>query len=417
MAEQFDWFVGIDGAAESHEVCVLDTERRVIDRQTIEHSGAGVAQLCDLLLKLSHHQPARVAVAIEAPRGAVVETLVERQFAVFASNPKQMDRFRDRHSVAGAKDDRKDAFVLGGSLRTDLHLFHRIQLDEGQVIRIRALSRTEEDIVQGQIRAGNQLRELLRRYYPQMLNLCPGVDEIWFWDLIECAPKPEAVRKLTRSKIERLLNEHRIRRLSAEEILAALPAPPLQLAPGAVEASSEHVLLQLPRLRLLQQQKTDVAARIQSILDEMSQPGHGGEHRDVAIILSLPGVGRSVAATTLAEASQALARRDCHALRSYSGSAPLTRQSGKKKVVLMRQSCNQRMRNALYHWARISVQHDDHSREHYAQLRRVGHKHGRALRGVADRLLPVLMAMLKSGTFYDPQRRTTLPLPMESRTA
>jgi hypothetical protein len=64
------------------------------------------------------------------------------------------------------------------------------------------------------------------------------------------------------------------------------------------------------------------------------------------------------------------------------------------------------MRNALYHWARVSVQHDDHSREHYAQLRKVGHRHGRALRGVADRLLPVLMAMLKSRTLYDPQRRT-----------
>ena len=205
MSEQFQLFVGIDWAAESHEVCVLDPERRVIARKTIEHSGVGVAQLCDLLLTLSNHQPSRVAVAIETPRGAV-ETLVERQFAVFAINPKQMDRFRDRHSVAGAKDDRKDAFVLGDSLRTDLHLFHRLQLDEAQVIRIRELSRTEEDMVQEQIRAGNQLRELLRRYYPQMLNLCPGVDEIWFWDLIECAPKPEAVRKLTRSKIERLLN-------------------------------------------------------------------------------------------------------------------------------------------------------------------------------------------------------------------
>ena len=188
MPEPFDWFVGIDWAAESHEVCVLDAERRVIDRQTIEHSGAGVAQLCDLLLKLSHHQPARVAVAMEAPRGAVVETLVERQFAVFAINPKQMDRFRDRHSVAGAKDDRQDAFVLGDSLRTDGHLFHRVQLDEAPVIRIRELSRTEEDIVPEQIRAGNQLRDLLRRYYPQMLHLCPGVDEIWFWDLLALAP-------------------------------------------------------------------------------------------------------------------------------------------------------------------------------------------------------------------------------------
>ena len=418
LAEQFDLFVGIDWASESHEVCVLDGERRVVDRKTVEHSGAGMAQLCDLLLKLSKNQPSCVAVAIETPRGAVVETLVERQFKVFSINPKQMDRFRDRHTVPGAKDDRKDAFVLADSLRTDLHLFHAIQLDEAQVIRIRELSRTEEDIVQEQTRAGNQLRELLRRYYPQMLHLCPGMDEIWFWELIGLAPTPAAAQTLKTSKVERLLKEQHIRRLSADDILTALRVPPLQLAPGAVEAASEHVLLQLPRIRLLQQQRTDVAARIQSILDEMSQPGQNGEHRDVAIILSLPGVGRVVAATMLAEASQALAQRDYHAIRSYAGSAPITRQSGKKKIVLMRQSCNGRMRNALYHWSRVSVQHDDQSREHYAQLRKAGHKHGRALRGVADRLLPVLMAMLKSGTLYDPQKRARLLTPsVASQTA
>jgi hypothetical protein len=269
----------------------MDSERKVLDRRTIEHSGTGVAQLCELLLKLSDQQSSRVAVAIETPRGAVVETLVERQFAVYAINPKQMDRFRDRHSVAGAKDDRQDAFVLADSLRTDLHLFQRVQLDEPAVIRIRELSRMEDDLVQEQVRAGNQLRELLRRYYPQMLSLCPGVNEAWFWNLIEFAPQPELVAKLTPSKIARLLKEHRIRRWTADEILTALHAPPLQLAPGAVAATSEHVLLQLPRLRLLEQQRNQVAARIQTILDEMSQPGQTGEHRDVAIILFLAGSG------------------------------------------------------------------------------------------------------------------------------
>ncbi len=409
MPEEYELFVGIDWASESHEVCVLNAERRVIDRKNIEHSGTGIAELADWLVRLSNNQPSRVAVAIETPRGAVVETLVERQIEVYSINPKQMDRFRDRHTVAGAKDDRKDAYVLADSLSTDRHLFHRVQLDDAQVIRIRELSRTEEDLAQEQVRIGHQLRELLRRYYPQMLNLCPGMDEAWFWDLIERAPSPEAARKLTRSRIENLLKANRIRRLNADQILAALKAPALQLAPGAVEAASEHVLLQIPRLRLLDEQRNDVARRIKSVLEEMSEPGQLGEHRDAAIILSLPGVGQKVAATMLAEASQALAQRDYHALRSYAGAAPITRQSGKKKIVLMRNSCNPRLRNALYHWSRVSVQCDDRSRDHYAELRRVGHSHGRALRGVVDRLLAVLIAMLKSGTLYDPNRRKEIP--------
>lgn len=405
MSEQFDLFAGIDWASDSHEVCVLDASRHVLARKTIEHSGSGIAELCELLLKFSNNQPARVAVAIETPRGAVVETLVERHFKVFSINPKQMDRFRDRHTVAGAKDDRKDAFVLADSLRTDLHLFRQVQFDDPQVIRIRELSRTEEDFMHEQNRAANQLRELLQRYYPQMLHLCPGANEPWFWALIELAPTPAAARKLTAPKVARILKDHRIRRFHPDEILTALKALPLELAPGAVEAASEHVLLQLPHLRTLHQQRNIVIVRLESLLEEMSQPGQNGEHRDAAIILSLPGVGRTVAATMLAEASQALAQRDYHALRSYGGSAPITRQSGKKRIVLMRQSCNPRMRNAFYHWARVSVQCDPQSRQHYAQLRQAGHRHGRALRGVVDRLLPVLTSMLKTGTLYDPTKR------------
>ncbi len=52
------------------------------------------------------------------PRGAVIDALFERGFAVFAINPKQLDRCRDRYTAAGAKDDRRDAWVLADVLRT-----------------------------------------------------------------------------------------------------------------------------------------------------------------------------------------------------------------------------------------------------------------------------------------------------------
>lgn len=407
MNQQYRLFVGIDWAKDEHTICVLDAERKVVERRTIEHSGAGLGQLGDLLTKLSGDDPACVAAAIETPRGAVVEYLVERGFAVYSLNPKQMDRFRDRHSVAGAKDDRRDAFVLADALRTDQPLFHRVRLDDPLVIRIRELSRAEEDIQQEQVRAGNQLRELLNRYYPQMLNLCPAVDEPWFWDLIELVPRAVPGTKLSKSKIQKLLDSHRIRRLDAAAIQQALGVPALRLAPGAAEAVSEHVLLLLPLLRLLLRQRQDLERRIEAVLQEMSVEGQYAEHRDVTILRSLPGIGRVVSATMLAEASQPLAERDYHALRAYGGTAPITRQSGKGKSILMRRSCNQRLRNAIYHWSRCSMQRDPHSKEHYAELRAKGHSHGRALRGVADRLLAVLVAMLRSGTTYDPNRRAT----------
>ena len=405
MDQQYRLFVGIDWAKAEHTICILSKEQKVIDRRAIEHSGDGLNRLGDLLTALSEGLPGNVAVAIETPRGAVVEYLVERGFAVYSLNPKQMDRFRDRHTVAGAKDDRRDAFVMADALRTDLPLFHRVRLDDPLIMRIRELSRAEEDLQHEQIRAGHQLRELLNRYYPEMLKLCPGVDEPWFGDAIELFPLPGS--QLPKPKIERLLRLYRIRRLDADAVRQALGVPALELAPGAAEAASEHALLILPMLRLLLRQRKELERRIEALLDEMSTEGRFAEHRDVTILRSLPGVGRVITATMLGEASQALADRDDHALRSYGGTAPITHQSGKRRSVVMRQGCNPRLRNAIYHWSRVSTQCDQRSREHYTELRAKGHSHGRALRGVADRLLGVLMAMLSSGTTYDPLRRVT----------
>ena len=140
----YECFVGIDWGSQQHQVYVLDRDRRRMGERVVDHDGASLAQLVAWLWGLSAGQPQRVAVAIEVPRGAIVEGLVERGFHVFAINPKQLDRFRDRHSVAGAKDDRRDAFVLADSLRTDQPSFRRLQLEEPQLIVLRELSRAEE---------------------------------------------------------------------------------------------------------------------------------------------------------------------------------------------------------------------------------------------------------------------------------
>jgi transposase len=175
----------------------------------------------------------------------VVETLVERGFHVYAINPKQLDRFRDRHSVAGAKDDRRDAFVLADSLRTDRDCFRRVRLDDPVVIQLRELSRVDEDLKRESNQLANRLREQLHRFYVQALKLCPAADEPWLWSLLELAPSPQAARGLRTKRVERLLREHRIRRVSAEQVLAALRAPALQVAPGVVEAATEHIGLLL----------------------------------------------------------------------------------------------------------------------------------------------------------------------------
>jgi hypothetical protein len=242
VENEFSIYVGLDWGTEIHQACVLDALGRILRECRIEHTGQAITTFLRALNEIAAGDPRRVAMAIEVPRGPVVEAFLEGGFAVFSINPKQLDRFRDRHTVAGAKDDSRDAYVLADSLRTDQHCFRRIEAQHPDVVRLRELSRTEESLGADFRRAVNQLYQLLLRYYPQLLRLNSTPDEPWIWALLELAPAPQRGARLTLARLRQLLAKHRIRRWSAEEVREVLQTPALPLAAGTAEAVSEHVL-------------------------------------------------------------------------------------------------------------------------------------------------------------------------------
>lgn len=414
--------VGIDWGSEEHVAYVIDAQRRPLGKRTFAHTARDLAELASWLLDLAGGEASQVAVGIEAVRGPVVETLLERGFAVYGVNPKQVDRFRDRHRMSGAKDDPLDAMVIADSLRTDLHLFRRLRIDEPLVIQLREASRSLADLKEESGRLANRLRELLHRYFPQLLLLAPAADEGWLWDLLEKAPTPAKARRLNRTRLANLLREHRIRRVTVEQLREVLQQPELHVADGVVGGVSTRVGLLIPQLRLLAAQTRETERHIDHLLEQLAvptadaedPPGQRREHRDAEILLSLPGAGRVFVATMFAEASGPLARRDYQALRSLSGAAPVVRRTGKSGKpkrdgyvpgAVMRQACSAPLREAVFHFARVNTQLDERSRAHYERLIAKGHSHGRALRGVGDRLLAMTISMLKTGKLFDPERR------------
>ena len=406
----YELYVGVDWATQTHQVCHVSPTGQPRREYAVAHSGAGLATLVSELTQ-GDVTPAHIAVALEVPRGAIVDALLAAGCHVYAVNPKQLDRFRDRHSVAGAKDDRRDAFVLGDALRTDRAAFRRVTVEDPRLLQLREVSRLHAELVQERLQLGNRLREQVHRYFPVLLTLCPAADEPWLWSLLETWPTPARAARAGRPALRRLLARHRIRRLTADTVHDALQAPPLPVAPGTVNAAVEHLALLLPRLRLAQAQERHCEQRLEQLLAALTVADptrpERPEHRDVTILRSLPGVGRVVAATMLAEAWTPLATRDYQTLRAQAGVAPVTRQSGKSRMVTLRRGCNHRLRNAMFHWARNGIRDDPRARAHYDRLR-LRHGHARALRGVADRLLGVLIAMLTSGTLYDAARRQNI---------
>lgn len=402
----YRFYVGIDWADQSHQVSLREASTERIEEKSFDHSGAGLRSMIEWLIRRTDGRVDEVAVAIEITRGPIVEALLERGFAVFAVNPKQLDRFRDRHTVAGAKDDRRDAFVLLHSLSTDAHAFRELRIEDPAIMRLREHARMYEDLKQDLRRLTNQLRAQLHRYYSQLLTLSSAADEPWVWDLIERAPLPARGASLKEKVVERILRDHRIRRISAAEVVEILRAPSLPVAPGAAEAARDHVAMLLPRIRLAQDQFDRVEVTLGRLLDEMeTTEGEIGGHRDVEITRSWPGQGVIVAATMLAEGSRPLENRDYHWLRSLCGSAPVTKQSGKSRHVVMRQACNDRLRKAVHWWAGSAVLHDPKAKALYAAHKARGHGHGRSLRAVADRLLRDLVVCLVKQEPYRPELR------------
>lgn len=400
-------FAGVDLGDERFQVCPMDQVGEATEQRSFSHDGEGIAEAIGWAKEVAG--PGRtVAVAIESPRGAVVAGLLEAGFEVFSINPKQLDRFRDRFTVAGAKDDRLDARVLADSLRTDRRAFRRLSAELAWLVRMRQASRMEDELKEDYRRSANRLRAVLHDYHVELLALLPSADEPWFWDLVSLAPTPELGARLSPKRVEKFLREHRIRRITAQEVVDRLHRPPVPAAPGVVEASVSHVLMLVPRLHLLYRQLSQCQAQIETMLGELGAEdpaGQTSEHRDVLILRSLPGSGRYGIATMLAEAYGGLRSRDYALLRATCGSAPITKQSGRSRVVQMRYACNPRLRNAMHHWAWNATLNDPYYARLYQAMRARGLNHARALRGVGDRLLKLAVVLLERGTLYDPSCR------------
>jgi len=309
--------------------------------------------------------------------------------------------------MSGAKDDRRDAFVLADALRTDGHRFQRLKLPPPEIMAMRGLLSSREQLVKSHVALGSQIRDLLSRCWPHLVSLAPKEKALdsFFCELLQLfldAQVPGC--ELGRTTIQQLVKKHHIRRVSPEHILETLQKSPLRVAPATTEATSAHLELLLQQILLVRQHRRHSDQLLERWFKQ--QQSTAEPYTDAAILASLPGVGAFVLASVLSFAHDPVRLRNLQAFRSLGGIAPVTKQSGQRRQVRFRRARSLPLNNALYHWARMAVLRDDNFKKHYDRLRAAGHRHARALRGVMDRILTIAMAMLRDRTLYDSTRRS-----------
>ncbi|MFI0913661.1 IS110 family RNA-guided transposase [Streptomyces abikoensis] len=400
-------FCGIGWAEKHHDVALVDDTGKMLAKARVSDDVTGYRKLLDLLAEHGDTEAEPIPVAIETSRGLLVSVLRAGKRQVFAINPLAASRYRDRHGVSRKKSDPGDALVLANILRTDLHMHRPLPTDSELARAVAVLARAQQDAVWNRQTVANQLRSLLREYYPAALDAFVtgrkgGLAHPEARAILAVAPTPARAAKMTKTQITAALKRGgRQRRTEAETIRLreVFRAEYAHQPPLAEEAMGRQMLALLRQL--------DAAAEGADDLAEAVEPSFQ-QHPDADVITSFPGLGSLLGARVLAEIGDDRSRfADARALKAYAGSAPITRASGKKRYVGRRFVKNDRPVHAGYLWAFAAINASPGAGAHYRRRREHGDWHAAAQRNLFNRMLGRLYHCLQTGQPFNEQRAFT----------
>jgi transposase len=390
-------FVGDDWSEEHHDVELMDTEGRKLGSARLEEGAAGMARLHEMIAAHAEDdtEPGQVKTGIETDRGPWVQALIAAGYEVFAINPLQVARYRERHSVPGGKSDKSDARTLADMVRTGSRQLRPVAGDSEQAAAVKVVARSHKTLIRERTSTTQRMRNALREYFPAALAAYGDLRAPDVLELLIKAPDPASAARLTTAQIRAALTRARRRGTEdkAAQIKDALRAEQLAQPPVVAAACAASVQALAHVMIALNEQITLLEGHVQE---------NFRRHPDAEIYLSQPGLGEVPGARVPGESGDDPGRyATATARKNYAGTSPITRQSGKKKLVTARYVRNDRLIDPLDGQAFAALRASPGARAYYDKQRGRGLGHHAALRQVANRLTGILHGCLKTGTRYD----------------
>lgn len=394
-------FLGDDWAEDHHDVELVDQQGRRLGKKRFSEGLAGITGLHAFI---SEHLPdpgadpdarPEVVVGIETDRGNWVTSLVAAGYTVYALNPKSVARYRERHSTSGAKSDAADAHLLAEIVRLDRAAHRPVAGDTPLAEGIKLAARSHQNLVWERTRHTLRLRSALREFYPAALQAFADLDAPDALELLGKAPDPDTAASLSRRTLMAAFARANRRDpdARADTALTILRAEELR-QPGPVQAAFAAIV----------SAEVAIIAVLNNQIDALGQVvgEHFGHHRAAEVLISMPGLGTILGARLLGEFGDDPHRYiDAKSRKAYAGTAPVTKASGTKKIVMVRYARNKRVGDAAQQWAFSSMRGSAGAKAYYQQIRARGTGHQAALRQLANRWIGILHGCLKAGTPYD----------------
>jgi transposase len=394
---KFVALVGIDWADQKHVWCLQAADTGRCESGELEHKPEVVEAWVSALCQRFGHGP--IAVAVEQVKGALVYMLGKYECLHLYPVPSTMTaKMREALYPSGAKDDPRDADLL-----LELLVLHRDKLrrwtpDNEATRRVQNLVEERRKLVDEKTAQLNRLTGYLKVYFPQMLEWFAKLDSKLVCDFLERWPSLEELQKVPSAELKRFFRHRRGRHGELTEwrmqgIGQAMPA----IRDGAVLEAKRtvvQVLAQLLRTLL------EGIATLDRKIAEAAEA-----HPDFFIFQSLPGAGAALAPRLLAAlGSQRDRYGNAAEVQQYSGIAPVTERSGKKKWVHFRWASSKFLRQSFHEWAGHSIAQSVWARAYYQRQRERGKEHHAAVRALAFKWIRIVFRCWQDRVAYDEAR-------------
>jgi transposase len=388
------YYLGVDWADEFHQVWVSDTEGKKVAEITIEQSVKGLSEFGRWL----HERKAEgieLWASIEKPHGRIVDFLLDHGVVVYPVNPKALDRARDRFRMSQSKSDSFDAYVLAEFLRTDHVHLRALQPDSEQAQELKMLTRDHHRLGRHKTRLLNQIEVTLKEYYPRPLEVFSDLESKIALDFLTQYPTPRALSELTRRKWNRFAKrEHHLGEERCKELWEKLSQPQLKIPEHVVRPKAQLLSVLVIQLKSLAEAVKNYSDKVESFFASMPA---------AEFVKTLPG-GKSGTTVPMlwAELGDAKNRWESFRhLQAEAGGVPVTKASGKSRVVQFRFACNKLLRYASYWFSFNSLNRCEWANKYYRDQRAKGHSHHQALRALGAKWLKIIFVMWRDHKPYD----------------
>lgn len=388
------YYTGVDWGDRLHQIYVIDEAgQKVLERKVEESAQAMVEFGC--WLRERQAEGIEFWAGIEKPHGRIVDFLLDHGVVLYPINPKALDRARDRFRMSQSKSDCFDAYVLAQFVRTDHAHLRALQPNSEQAQELKMLARDHYRLVRQRTRLLNQIEVTLKEYYPRPLEVFSDLESNIALDFLQHYPTPQALSALSRRNWSRFAKrQHHLGEARCKELWEKLSQPQLAIPEHVVRAKAQLVAVLVLQLKALVQAVESYREKIEHFFASMPA---------AKLVKTLPG-GKSGTTVVMlwAELGDAKSRWESFRhLQAEAGGVPVTKASGKSRVVHFRFACNKLLRYASYWFSFNSLHRCEWANKYYRDQRAKGHSHHEALRALGAKWLKIIFVMWRDHKPYD----------------